>query len=81
MVTHHFFDSSYFNVLGIDTRAESIFLKEPDLTLHSICRCIKLPNKNLRASVDLRTQRSSYKTHILSPNQAEAQYRKNKYKP
>lgn len=34
--TYHFFESSYFNVVGTDTRAESMFLKEPPLTLHSI---------------------------------------------
>lgn len=66
MVTHHFFESSYFKVLGIDTQAESIFLKEPDLILHSICRCIKFPNKNMRAAKDLRDKRSSGKTEFLT---------------
>lgn len=37
-VPYHFFDSSYFNVEGIDRRAELMFLKVPPLTLHSICR-------------------------------------------
>jgi hypothetical protein len=35
--THQFFASLYFNVVGTDTRAESMFLNEPPLTLHSIC--------------------------------------------
>lgn len=34
--TNHFFESSYFNVEGMDKRAESTFLREPPLTLHSI---------------------------------------------
>lgn len=35
-VPYHFFESSYFNVAGTDRRADSMFLKEPPLTLHSI---------------------------------------------
>lgn len=35
--TYHFFESSYFNVAGTDTRADSMFLKEPPFTLDSIC--------------------------------------------
>lgn len=34
--TYHFFESSYFNVAGTDTRADSMFLKEPPFTLDSI---------------------------------------------
>lgn len=36
--THHCFESSYLRVVGMETRAESMFLNEPPLTLYSICR-------------------------------------------
>lgn len=44
--TYHFFESSYFNVVGTDTRAESMFLKEPPLTLHSIWKEINSQVQN-----------------------------------
>lgn len=33
---YHFFESSYFKVEGMDTRADSTFLEEPHFKLHSI---------------------------------------------
>lgn len=40
--THHFFESSYFNVAGTDTQADSMFLKEPPFTVDSICSKINI---------------------------------------
>jgi hypothetical protein len=46
--SHHPRDSSYFNVDGMDTRADSTFLNGPPLTLHSICIISKLIKQEIR---------------------------------